>query len=176
MTRLSLSVDKQAKTPRVGSVRPVKIRVQLGWVSKQAGLGLDKYGFEGKWVNPARLRQIFQQLATNNSGSQSVPAKGRNIGARCTMRQWSGSEVSGSLTPDLGDSCHIKKCSSSGDKRAGVSAGIGNIRKSFHELKPNIRVSYSSGYLDMFKNAISTKMEVNLGGLNYSALLFVKDS
>ncbi|XP_026422974.1 uncharacterized protein LOC113318908 isoform X3 [Papaver somniferum] len=120
---------------------------------------------------------IFQQLATNNSGSQSVPAKGRNFGARSVgsgaatqqalVLTWlsnlasrhlpsppqsdadaqrgngrpsSGSEVSGSLTPDLGDNCHIKKCSSSGDKRAGVSAGIGNIHKSFHELKPDIRV------------------------------------
>ncbi|KAI3923395.1 hypothetical protein MKW98_026988 [Papaver atlanticum] len=38
-------------------------------------------------------------------------------------------------------------------------------------------VSYSSGFLDMFKYAISTKMEVlnlSLGGPNYSALLFVK--
>ncbi|KAI3948361.1 hypothetical protein MKW98_013859 [Papaver atlanticum] len=38
-------------------------------------------------------------------------------------------------------------------------------------------VSYSSGFLDMFKYAISTKIEVLnlcLGGPNYSALLFLR--
>lgn len=96
---------------------------------------------------------MFQQLAIDNSGSQSVPAKGRNFGARSVgsraatqealVLTWlsnlasphlpspphsdadaqrgngrpsSGYEVSGSLTPDLGDNCHIKKCSSSGYK------------------------------------------------------------
>ncbi|RZC84740.1 hypothetical protein C5167_047524 [Papaver somniferum] len=41
----------------------------------------------------------------------------------------------------------------------------------------HVKVSSSSGLLDMFKYAISTKMEVlnlSLGGPNYSALLFVK--
>ncbi|KAI3853682.1 hypothetical protein MKW98_025199 [Papaver atlanticum] len=42
----------------------------------------------------------------------------------------------------------------------------------------HVKVSCSSGFLDMFKYAISTKMEVlnlSLGGPNYSALPFVKD-
>ncbi|XP_026423596.1 uncharacterized protein LOC113319554 isoform X1 [Papaver somniferum] len=41
----------------------------------------------------------------------------------------------------------------------------------------HVKISYSLGFLDMFKYAISTKMEVlnlSLGGPNYSAFPFVK--
>ncbi|KAI3864546.1 hypothetical protein MKX03_017003 [Papaver bracteatum] len=160
------------------------------------------------------FRQIFQQLTIDNSGSRSVPAKGRNFGAvnmslqrvllifltlnfgvstgarsvgsraatqealvltwlsnlasphlpsppqsdadaqRGNGRPSSGFEVSGSLTPDLGDNCLIKKCSSSGDKRAGVSAGVRNIHKYFYEFKPDIRV------LD--RQSISAGVGINL--------------
>ncbi|KAI3975280.1 hypothetical protein MKX01_033520 [Papaver californicum] len=98
---------------------------------------------------------IFQQLAIINSGSQSIPTKGRNFGTRSVVsphlpsrlqsdvdaqrgngRPSSRSEISGSLTPDLDYNCPIKKCSSSGDKRAGVSSGVGkNLLRALGEQK-----------------------------------------
>ncbi|KAI3961209.1 hypothetical protein MKX01_035795 [Papaver californicum] len=98
---------------------------------------------------------IFQQLAIINSGNQSIPTKGRNFGTRSVVsphlssrpqsnvdaergngRPSSRSEVSGSLTPGLDYNCAIKKCSSSGDKRAGVSSGVGkNLLRALGEQK-----------------------------------------